>query len=194
MKRIVLQEKLRELVPMTEQQYAYVLSHFSCRQLKKKDYLYTHGEICKYVVFCEEGCFRKFFLDTNGNEIVVEFNIEGYWIGDLHSRVNKVPTKFFFQALEDSTLQVAGVADWDKLASEIPSLAEVRTKVEKRNHHADIEQLMLQKYGTAEEKLDFLMKKLPGITNRIAGKYIASYLGIEPESYSRLKNKLTRKT
>lgn len=185
-----LRQSMKRFVQLTEAEYDYILSHFRRQAVRKKEHIFRAGEICKLAVYCEEGCFRKYYLNDEGEEIVVDFAIEDYWIGDLNSLYNRVPTPFSFQALEDSILQVAPISDWEKISMEIPEFGKMRYAKEKRHYNKNVELLTLEKFASAAEKYEKLLERFPGITNRVAGKYIASYLSIKPESLSRLK-KLT---
>lgn len=182
-------QAMKNTVQLQESQYEYILSFFECQNLDKKEHLFVAGEICKLIVFCEKGCFRKYYVNDKGNDVVVDFAIENYWVGDLNSLVNKVPTSFNFQALEDCILQVTPFTTWEKITAEIPALGKERYAKEIRSHRQTTEQLTLEKYATAEEKYERLLQRFPGIINRVAGIHIASYLGIKPESLSRMRKK-----
>lgn len=187
-----LRQSMKRFVRLTEMEYTYVLSHFKQQTIRKKEHIFRAGEICKLAVYCEKGVFRKYYVNDEGEDVTVDFAIEDYWIGDLNSLYNKVPTPYNFQALEYSVLQVAPISDWERISIELPEFGKQRYAKENRNHGKTNELLTFEKYATAEEKYEMLMKRFPGITNRIAGKYIASYLGIKPESLSRLKRFATR--
>lgn len=187
-----LRQSMKRFVQLSEAEYDYVLSHFRQQTIRKKEHIFRAGEICKLAVYCERGCFRKYYLNDEGEDIVLDFAIEDYWIGDLNSLYNKVPTPYSFQALEDGILQVAPISDWEKISVELPEFGKKRYAKENRSHNITAELLTFEKYASAEEKYEKLLQRFPGITNRIAGKYIASYLGIKPESLSRLKKNSRR--
>lgn len=178
---------------LSEAELTYVLSHFKEKSLSKKEHLFVTGEICKFAAYCEEGCFRKYYVNDKGEDIVVDFAIEDYWVGDLNSLINRVPTSYNFQALENCRVQVISAADWDKISEEVPAFGKARYAKEKRSHNQAVEQLTLEKYATAEEKYQKMIKRFPHIENRVAAIHIASYLGIKPESLSRMRKKFAGK-
>jgi len=177
------------IVSFAPDELEYFVSHFREELLPKKKFLFRAGEICKLAVFCEKGCFRQYYVNNNGDEIVVDFAVEEYWIGDLASLINKVPTPYNFQALEDCVLQVMPYSEWERLSDEIPKFKQARQYKEQRKLGVITEMLAVEKYASAEEKYERLLKRFPGITNRVSALHIASYLGIKPESLSRLKRK-----
>lgn len=186
-----LRQSMKKFVQLRETEYDYVLSHFRQQTIRKKEHIFRAGEICKLAVYCERGCFRKYHVNDQGEDIVVGFAIEDYWVGDLNSLYNKVPTAYNFQALEDCILQIAPISDWEKISIELPEFGKKRYAKENRNHNKTVEQLTFEKYATAEEKYEKMLQRFPGITNRVAGIHIASYLGIRLETLSRLKKSFT---
>jgi hypothetical protein len=84
-------------------------------------------------------------------------------------------------------------ADWERLNHEIPRFEEARRKKELKSHSMTVEMLAIEKYASAEQKYERLLARFPGLANRIPGVHIASYLGIKPESLSRLKRKFAGK-
>ena len=190
---IVLRQAFKKIARLTEAEYDYILSYFRQQTIRKKEHVFVAGEICKLAVYCEQGCFRKYYVNDRGEDIVVDFAVEDYWIGDLNSLINKVPTLYSFQALEDCIVQVTAYSNWEKFSSEIPEFRRERYAKENRNHSKSVEQLVIEKYASAEEKYERMMQRFPGITNRVAAIHIASYLGIKPESLSRLKKKFAGK-
>jgi CRP-like cAMP-binding protein len=189
--RSALEEALCNSSQLGEKECKYIASHFKEHFIRKKEHLFVTGEICKLAAFCEKGCFRKYFVNERGEEIVVDFAIENYWVGDLQSLINRVPTGYNFQALEDSTLQILPYSTWEKLSNEIPAFGKARKEKELRSHGQAVEMLAFEKYATAEEKFEKMIKRFPGITLRVASIHLASYLGIKPESFSRLKRKFS---
>ncbi len=171
----------------------YASSLFKPLHIKKKQHLFMAGEICKLASYCEKGCFRKYIINDKGDEVVVDFYIEDYWVGDLASLINRTPTQYYFQALEDSYLQVLPFNEWDKLNNDLPNLRVARQKHELKNHDATMTLLTFEKYASVDEKYSKLLMRFPGILNRVPSLYIASYLGIKPESFSRMKRKLAGK-
>lgn len=184
-----LRQALLKTAPFTNEEVDYFVGHMRELIIPKKKHLFVAGEICKMAAYCEKGCFRKYHVNDKGEEIVVDFAVEDYWVGDLASLINRVPTSYSFQALEDSVMQVMPYSDWERIGREIPKFNEARHKKELRSHSKAVELLTIEKYATADEKYAKLLERFPGLPNRIPGVYIASYLGIKPESFSRLKRK-----
>ena len=186
---LAVRQAMLKVAPFTGEELDYIVSYFKEIVIPKKKHLFVAGEICKLAPYCEKGCFRKYYVNDKGEEIVVDFAIEDYWVADLASLINRTPTPYNFQALEDSLMQVMPYTDWERIGEEIPKFKQARQQKELRSHSVAVEMLTVEKYADAEEKYQRLLKRFSGITNRVPAIYIASYLGIKPESLSRLKRK-----
>lgn len=189
---IPVRDKLKSLAKLTEAEYDRFLSYFNERHVRRKEHVFVAGEVCKLAMYCEQGFFRKYMIGRGGEELVQDFAMEGHWIGDLASLNNRVPTPYHYQALEDCVVQVMPFTTWERLSAELPAFASGRYAQENRTHARAVELLALEKHASVEEKYMRLLERFPGIATRVAAVHIASYLGIRPESLSRLRSRLAR--
>jgi len=189
----ILKQAVKRFANVTDSEYAYIFSFFRVKDMQKKDYLLRAGQVSNLLSFCEKGCLRKYHIDDSGEEVVVDFAIENYWVGDIQSFFEKSPAKNNWQALEDCILHVVNAEDIHRLSEEIPKLHAGLMWMIRRNHNAVAELLTLSRHSSAEDRYKKMIETFPGITNRVAAHHIASYLGIQPESLSRLKKKFAGK-
>jgi CRP-like cAMP-binding protein len=186
---LLLKQTVQKMVAITDEEFEHILSFFVHRPVAKKEFVLKAGNMCTALNFCEKGCFRNFYLNEAGEEVVIDFAWEDYWVGDIYSLANRVPSKYNLQALEDSVLLGISLSDFQKLSGEFPKMQEGFMFRAQRNNNQAVDMLTLEKYASAEERYQKMMERFPGITNRVASIHIASYLGITPESFSRLKRK-----
>ena len=139
------------------------------------------------------GCVRQYVIGENAKEIVIQFATEDYWIGDLESFHFEKPTSFYIQALEDCELLLLSRDNFLRVCEVLPKYKVFHDEKVQRNHFATLKRLSIAKLGTPEEKYLLLEKEQPQLFQRIPLHHIASYLGIEPESLSRLRKRLTEK-
>jgi CRP-like cAMP-binding protein len=139
------------------------------------------------------GCLRQYVIGDNAKEIIIQFATEDYWIGDLESFHFEKSTSFYIQGLEDSELLLLSRCNFLRVCEELPKYKAFHDEKVQRNHFATLKRLSIAKLGTPEEKYLLLEKEQPQLFQRIPLHYIASYLGIEPESLSRLRKRLTEK-
>lgn len=184
---------LKSHANFTDTEYEFFESLLKRKILGKKEYLLRSGEISRATAYVNRGCLRRYIIDEHAKEIIVNFAVEDWWTGDLESFYRQQPSVYFVQALEESELLMLYHEDYLRVCKRIPHYKTFHEEKVQRNHYATLKRLFLLKSGTAEEKYLSLMHELPQLFQRIPLHYIASYLGIEPESLSRLRKRLTDK-
>ena len=184
---------MNKTVRFTEADTERLMSLAKVVQLKKKDFLFQEGEYCKYVGFVNKGCLRYYQTDQKGEEHIIYFAQEEWWIGDLDSFYSRNPTPYYLQALEPCELFLFTVETFDRLRSEVPAYEEFRKKAHARATAARLETMMSQRSQTAEERYLKMLEKFPDIFQRVPQHYIASFLGVKPQSLSRIRKQLTEK-
>ena len=186
----VLENELREIAGMNDEEVELYTSFLSKKSLRKKAHILMPGDICNHVSYINKGCMRRYIIDEHSKEIILNFSLEDYWIGDLESFVFQKPTDFYIQALEDCELLLLSRENFFRASKEIPNFKKFHDDKVQRNHYSVLKRLSSAKSATPEEKYIDLMKKQPQIFQRIPLHYIASYLGIEPESLSRIRKRI----
>ncbi len=186
-------ETLRSSAYMSDAEVVECLSFFELRSYHKKDFFLREGEVCRLRGYVNKGCFRRYITNTHGKEVILHFALEDWWIGDLESMINKQPSVFNIQALEDSEVFCISEDEHERLCSAMPKYFSLHEEKARRSHFASLKRLALAQAGTPEDKFLQLMKQQPQLFQRVPMHYIASYLGIEPESLSRLRKRLSEK-
>jgi len=163
------------------------------RTIAKKQFLLRAGEICNFEGFVIKGCLRKFYIDENGHEVIIQFAVEDHWISDTASFTMQHPGKIYIEALEDTMLLTLGFQTKEKLLQLVPKFERYYRLLVERNLMVFVERVHFSINKTANEKyLDFLAH-YPSLSQRVAQHHIASYLGITAEFLSRLRTKMIRK-
>lgn len=159
----------------------------------KKYFLLRAGEICNFEGFIIKGCVRKYYIDENGHEIVVQFGIENSWISDIASFSSKTPGNLFIETLEESEILYLTVQTKEQLLLEAPRFERFYRILVERNISVMQERLHYSISKSAHEKyLDFL-EHYPTIPQRVAQHYIASYLGMSAEFLSKIRTRMIKK-
>ena len=177
----------------TEEEFALLLSSFKSKTISKKDYYLRAGELCKTKAYLNKGCARNFVLDEQGHERILFFAFEDWWLGDFDSYYSGKPGTNYIQMLEDSELLVISKENFQKAEQKIPKLKQWYSSKMLRSASASRNKIEEIKTLSAEERYLKLIEKQPHIFQRIPLRHIASYLNIEPQSLSRMRNRLTNK-
>lgn len=166
-----------------------------CRNISvsKGDYLLSPGEVCRHTFFVEKGLLRQFGIDERGKEHILQFAPENWFVTDRESTYFGHPAQFFIQALEDSEVLLLDEEFILGLSKLIPSFTGFNNRL-LHNHILQLNKRIYQLLSaTAEERyLDFI-KTYPDLLLRIPQSMAASYLGITPESLSRVRKDLAGK-
>ena len=184
---------LCEHAGFSSDEYEYYCGLLTRRIVKKREHYLQAGDISRATAYVNSGCVRQYVIGENAKEIVIQFATEDYWIGDLESFHFEKPTSFYIQALEDCELLLLSRDNFLRVCEVLPKYKVFHDEKVQRNHFATLKRLSIAKLGTPEEKYLLLEKEQPQLFQRIPLHHIASYLGIEPESLSRLRKRLTEK-
>lgn len=180
-------------IKLNEEECEYFLSLLQPRQIKRKDYLLRQGEICRNEHFILRGCVRVYTIDENGQEHIVMFGIEDWWVGDLYSFLTQTPATFFIDALEDTDILQISKPNLDNLYERVPKFERFFRIILQNAFVAQQQRINKNLSYTAEERyLDFV-KSYPQLEQRLPQKQVSAYLGITPVFLSMLRRKLANK-
>jgi CRP-like cAMP-binding protein len=186
-------ENIAQHVTLTQQEQELFLSKIVTHQYKAKTILLNSGEICKHSYFVNSGILRSFNINDNIVEHVLTFACEGWWIGDMYSLLSQKPGNLFIEVLEDAEVVLLSKENQEILYREIPKLERFFRILTENSLVANQERLMDNLSLTAEERFEKFCKKYPTLIQKVAQKQIASYLGVTPEFFSKMKARLLKK-
>ena len=178
------------LVALSEHDRFLIKKHFSSRILLRKQFLLQPGDVCKYENFVTKGCFRSFCLDQEGNEHVLHFAVENFWITDLASLLDQSPSILYIEALERSEVLQIERNDLDILLSESVTFERFFRILHQRAYIAQNSRILDNIALDAKDRYLKFLKKYPQLTDRVRQKYIASYLGMTPVFLSQIQKTL----
>ena len=179
-------------LPLTDEELRLIESYFEVKELKKKDFLLREGKVCNLVGFIVKGAIRHFHV-KDGVEITCDISLENAWITDYNSITHKTPCIVNLQAMEDTTVLVINKTDLFKLYDECTKFETFGRLMAERIAHRSIEIAMSLLSDKPEERVNNLLNNHPDLFQRIPQKYIANFLGISPESLSRIKRRIHTK-
>jgi CRP/FNR family cyclic AMP-dependent transcriptional regulator len=162
------------------------------KKVPKKTLLLQEGEICTFEAYILKGCLRKYYINENGFEVIVQFAVEDWWISDIASFHEKKPSKLFIETLEDCELLILTSETKEKLLHKVPKFERIFRLLIQRNLSAMQNRLIYTITKTAQEKYLEFIKLYPSIPQRVAQHYIASHLGISSEFLSKVRTKLAK--
>ncbi len=184
----ILYEHFNELIPLQKDAYLDLEERLLKKSLKKKEYLIEEGKTIKYLPFIKDGLLVNYRLDAKGNTHVIQIRYTGTWLGDLSSFFSSSPTHFNIQAFQNTELLLINHETFEYISKKHP-IYEKYFRIGIQNaYNQTLNQVYNIHSKSAEKRYEELLKKIPSIIDDIPHYMIASYLGIQPQSLSRIRN------
>jgi CRP-like cAMP-binding protein len=183
-----LKKFITQYVSLEQPELDDIVNRFEKRIIKKNELLLNEGEICKDLVFVQEGCLRLYYVE-NEIEVSVWFAFKNSSAIDIYSFISERPSVYFLQAIEDSEILYLPKTELNELYQSHPKMQEMM-----RNFWEDavlnlIDRFTALQRDPAEKRyLDLLAK--PPYIQKIPQKYLASFIGVTPTSLSRIRKNI----
>lgn len=191
-----MKEQLRTFVEsfgfLTKEEIEIIIKYTVLKKYKKGDFLLKEGAISKECHSVIKGCVRSFKI-IDGVEKTTSFFVEGDPINTFSSYANQEPSEYYIECLEDCILTVGNDSLIDDMCERIPRLNKfIRIEVEKEAGKFQ-ERLTSFISSSPQERYVKLLETNPALVNRVPQIYMASYIGVTPESFSRIKKRIFTK-
>lgn len=181
---------INKYIDLTAEEEAFLLSKVSVRRYLKDQYIVQQGDISKNVGFIISGCTKIFYADPKGQEHIVMFSIEDWWISDLGSFITQTPSDFNVQCIENTEVIQFTYDNLEDLYVKIPKLERLFRKIVERAYVASQKRIIRNFSLTAKERYLVFKEAYPKIDQRVPQYMVASYLGITKEFLSKIKSQL----
>lgn len=185
---------IEQRVSLSEADKVFIKQRFTLRNIKRKSYFLREGDLGFEQAFIISGTMRVFYIDGKAQEHVLYFGFKDWWIGDLASFELRSPSQLNVQALEDTWVLAFTHDGIDEIFQKIPQMERLFRMMAQRTLAVLQKRLFLTVSASAEERYLALIERHPSIEQLVPQHQIASYLGILPESLSRMKKQRIQKT
>ncbi len=186
-------QNISKHISLTSAEEQLFLSKIEFKTFKTKTILLSPGEIANCTYFVSSGILRSFTINDNIIEHVLHFACEGWWIGDMYSYISQKPGNLFIEVLEDADLAIIRKENQQELFLQIPKLERFFRILAENSLVSHQERLMDNLSLTAEERFEKFCTKYPTLIQKVSQKNVASYIGVTPEFFSKMKSRLLRK-
>jgi len=186
----VLKTYLEARGSFTAEEFAFLRTKFIPLTLRRGEFLQRAGTVAKYTGFVAWGCARKYAIDATGKEHIVGFAPETWWVADGVSLTTGTPSQFFIDAIEDSDLLLIDPVSHEQLVDRVPGYASAYRKALQRAAAARDGRIARALSASARERYLEFLETYPSIVARVPQRMLASYLGVSPETVSRIRKAL----
>lgn len=184
---------LSEKFQFSEADLEVLKNELKPKKIRKKQYLLQEGDVCKFMAFVEKGALRSYTVDEKGSEHIIQFALEGWTISDLYSFLTGEPATYNIDAVEDSELVLISKAAHDKLLETLPKY-ESYMRLQLTGAYIAMQKRLTSIISLPlEERYAGFTATYPQIVQRFPQHMIASYMGLTPETLSRVRRKMNRK-
>ena len=189
----LLRKHIEKRVDLNDEEFFRCAEFFTHKTVRKRQFLLHEGDVCRQLAFVNRGCLRSYTIDHKGEEHIIQFAIEDWWISDLHSFLSGSPSTHNIDALQDSEVLLLERSARDALLETVPKMERLFRLLLEANYNATHKRIGESLSASAEERYLTFTKTYPALLELVPQNQIASYLGITPQSLSRIRKELSQK-
>lgn len=175
-------------VKLTEDERNLIETTLKPKRLRKGQFFLQEGDVCKYMGFIVRGATRLFANDKKGHEYILKFAVEEWWACDYESFHLLTPSKYFIEALEAVDMILITNEQLQEFTRTMPAMKAMVEALDRAAAVANTKRMHAAISFNAEERYEDLVKTYPHFLQRFPQNMIASYLGISPETLSRIRH------
>jgi CRP-like cAMP-binding protein len=180
------------IMPLSDEEARAIAETMTIRQYPKGTVLLKEGQVSMEAYFVLEGCVRQYYI-VDGYEKTNNFFTEEQWVVSVNSMSQQVPSNHFLECCLDSTLVVGNRDKEEMLYRRFPKLETISRKVMEKVFAEQQELMASYTTDTPEQRYLKLLKSRPDLFQKIPQYQIASYVGVKPESLSRIRKRIAQK-
>lgn len=183
-----LREHIEKRVPLTDDEFAVVLAHFTVRKWMKHQSLIQVGEPVRYSYFVVSGLLRLVYTDESGKEHIVSFAMEDWWECDFQAYFTQAPATMSLDCLEDTVVFCLSLENYQTLCANLPKFQHFFLQLAIAGSIAAQQRTLSLLTTQAKERYEQLLQQRPSLIQRVPKTLLASYLGVSRETLSRLSS------
>jgi len=184
----ILYQHFKKYINLKEEEFEECKSLFKYKKFRKHQYILQNGDVSRYETFILKGCTRTYEVDDNGQEHIIQFGLETWWVGDLHSFLTNGPTRLNIDCLVETEVLQIPRTEMEKLYDKVPKLERFFRILIQKAYIASMDRIYSNLSKPAHERYQEFIVKYPHIEQRVPNHQIASFLGITPQSLSRIRS------
>ncbi|QJD97249.1 Crp/Fnr family transcriptional regulator [Mucilaginibacter robiniae] len=182
----ILRQQIEKIVKLTDEEFSFVLSHFTLRSFRKHQYVVQAGDAAPNDHFVVKGLLKSFYVDDAGKSHILQFAMEDWWISDPQAYHNKLAATLNIDCIEDTQVLFISIDNREKLCAEMKKIEYFFMKKTTAGYIALQRRILSLMSQTAEERYRQFIQFYPLLLQRLPKALIASYLGVSRETLSRL--------
>ena len=188
-----IRKTLSSITSIETQDFKILVPFLQKRTVKKEELILTQGTICKNIFFLLNGFVRMYYLDHAGNEINYRFTDSGNFFVDFQSFLTQQPSRYYWEAMEETELLQIPYSSVQQIYSASPVWNNFGRLIAEHVYTQLNERVEMLLFMTPEERYILILKSNPDLIQKVSLFHLSSYIGVKPESLSRIRKRLSRK-
>jgi CRP-like cAMP-binding protein len=180
---------IRSLIDITQEEAEAINRLFKLKEIKKGDFFLADGQVCKHAGFIAKGLVR-YYINHDGEEKTYDFGQENNFVCNYESFLPQTPSTKIIQALEDCEILQISYADLQVFYKSISGAERFGRLVIEQVFVQLLQALSSLYTDTPENRYRKLLKQHPDLLQRVSQYHIASYVGVKPQSLSRIRKRI----
>jgi CRP-like cAMP-binding protein len=183
-----LKHHIEKLIPLTDDEFDFIGSHFIAKKFKRGEFLIQQGEHASYLYYVVSGLLKLVYNDESGKEHIVSFALEDWWECDFQAYYTRTKATMSLQCIEDTNVLCISLDDYKKLCAGFQKMERFFLEKSIAGHIASQQRILSFITANATERYEQLLKRYPQLVQRVPKLLLASYLGVSRETLSRLSS------
>lgn len=184
---------LQKRVDITDEQFNLISDKLRVKNFDKNEMILMKGEVSPYGFFVMSGLLRSYSIDSKGKTHIIQFAPEQWWLSERNGVLFNEASEFFIDAIEPTKAIIVHKNFINDAAKHVPCMNDLNNNILNNSIRFMQKRINMLLSATAEERYLNFIKLYPNLTLRVPQWMIASYLGITPESLSRVRKDLAHK-
>jgi CRP-like cAMP-binding protein len=180
-----LRRHFEKIITLTDEEFDYILSHFTAKKLKKHQFLIQEGDSVTNDYFVVKGLLKAYHLEKDGKEYIMQFAMEDWWVTDYQAYFNQTKAKLNIDCIEDVEILCLSLHNRDKICADLHKVEHFFRRKSNMGYVALQRRILSMLNSNAKERFEQLLLQYPTLFQRVPKTLIASYLGVSRETLSR---------
>jgi CRP-like cAMP-binding protein len=182
---IELRRHFEKITPLTDQEFDYILSHFTPKKLKKHQFLIQEGDNVTNDYFVIKGLLKAYHVDKEGKEYIMQFAMEDWWVTDYQAYFSQTKATLNIDCIEEVEILCLSLHNRDKICADLHKIEHFFRRKSNMGYVALQRRILSMLNSNAKERYEQLLLQYPTLFQRVPKTLIASYLGVSRETLSR---------
>lgn len=184
----ILRQQIEKITPLTDNEFEYILSHFTTKKIKKHQFLIQEDNFVQNDYFVIKGLLKAYYVNHEGKEHIMQFAMEDWWITDYQAYFNETKATLNIDCIEATEVLCLSLHNREKLCADMHKIEHFFRKKSNSGYVALQRRILSLLNSNAKERYEQLFHQYPTLFQRVPKTLIASYLGVSRETLSRLSS------